>query len=58
MNASNEPFFKAAVNAAKTRAFRAAVSAGLSHADRDDLYQEIIPDILQRAPQFDPHKGS
>ena len=58
MNARNEPFFKAAVNAAKTRTYRAAVSAGLSHADRDDLFQEIILDLLQRAPQFDPDKGS
>lgn len=58
MNASNEPFFKAAVNAAKTRTYRAAVSAGLCDADRDDLYQEIILDLLQRAPQFDPNKGS
>ena len=29
-SAANDPFFEAAVNAAKTRAYKAAVSAGLS----------------------------
>lgn len=56
--ASNDPYFHSAINAAKTRAYRAAVSAGLTHADREDLYQEILLDLLERAPQYDPSRGS
>jgi DNA-directed RNA polymerase specialized sigma24 family protein len=57
-DAANDPFFCAAVNAAKARAFRAAVSAGLSPAEREDLYQEILVDIYERKGQFDPMRGA
>ena len=50
-------FLKAAVNAAATRAFRAGVSFGLMHADREDLFQEVILDLLERAKRFDPARG-
>lgn len=56
--AANDPYFEAAINAAKTRAYRAAVSAGLTTADREDLYQEILLDLLERAAQYDPSRGS
>lgn len=56
--AANDPYFEAAINAAQTRAYRAAVSAGLTQADREDLYQEILLDLLERAAQYDPSKGS
>lgn len=57
-SAANDPYFEAAINAAKTRAYRAAVSAGLTPADREDLYQEILLDLLERAAQYDPSRGS
>lgn len=56
--AANDPYFDAAINAAKTRAYRAAVSARLTPADREDLYQEILLDLLERAAQYDPSRGS
>lgn len=56
--AANEPFYQAAVNAAKTRVHRAAASAGLSANEREDLYQEIMLDFYERAAQYDPTKGS
>jgi DNA-directed RNA polymerase specialized sigma24 family protein len=56
--AANDPFYQAAINAAKTRAYRAAVSAGLTRSDREDLYQEVMADLLERAVQYDPSKGS
>ena len=55
--AANDPFYRAAVNAAKTRAYRAGVSAGLSTAEREDLHQEILLDIFERKNQFDPTRG-
>ena len=57
-SAANDPFFEAAVNAAKTRAYKAAVSAGLSPSEREDLYQEILCDIYRRKGQFDPSRGA
>lgn len=56
--AANDPYFDAAINAAKTRAYQAAVSARLTPADREDLYQEILLDLLERAAQYDPSRGS
>ena len=55
---SSDAYLKSALAAAKTRAYRAAVSAGLAPADREDLFQEIALDLVRRAPQFDPSKGS
>ena len=56
--AANDPFYSAAVNAAKTRAYRAGVTAGLSPAEREDLQQEILLDILERRDQYDPARGA
>ena len=55
---TDSAYFKSALNAAKTRTYRAAVSARLCTADREDLHQELILDLLERAGQFDPIKGS
>ncbi len=55
---ANDPFYCAAVGAAKTRTYRAAVTAGLSPTEREDLYQEILLDIYERKGQFDPSRGA
>jgi DNA-directed RNA polymerase specialized sigma24 family protein len=57
-DAANDPYYRAAINAAKTRTYRAAVSARLSPSEREDLYQEILLDLLEREAQFNPEKGS
>ena len=51
-------YFKSAINAAAARAYQMATRFGLSHADREDLHQELLLDLLERAEQFDPDKGS
>lgn len=56
--AANDQYFASTINAAKTRTYRAAVSARLSQADREDLYQELVLDLLERASHFDPNKAS
>ena len=54
---ANDSFYHAAINAAKTRTYRAAVTAGLSTAEREDLFQEIMLDIFERQGEFDPTRG-
>jgi DNA-directed RNA polymerase specialized sigma24 family protein len=54
---ANEPLFRGALSAAKTRTYRAAVTAGLSTAEREDLFQEILLDIYERKDHFDPTRG-
>jgi DNA-directed RNA polymerase specialized sigma24 family protein len=56
--AANDQYFTATINAAKTRTYRAAATARLSQADREDLYQELVLDLLERASHFDPNKAS
>jgi DNA-directed RNA polymerase specialized sigma24 family protein len=56
--AANDQYFAATINAAKTRTYRAAVTGRLSQADREDLYQELVLDLLERASHFDPNKAS
>ncbi len=56
--AANDQYFAATINAAKTRTYRAAVTARLSQADREDLYQDLVLDLLERASHFDPNKSS
>jgi DNA-directed RNA polymerase specialized sigma24 family protein len=58
MKATNDPFFDAVMNAAATRTYRMATRFGLSAADREDILQELVLDMLERAGQFDPTKGS
>jgi len=55
---ANDPFIAATVNAAAARSRRAAVSAGLTDEERDDLFQEIALDILERHAGFDPARGA
>ena len=55
---ANDEFYSAAVGAAKARSYKAALSAGLSHSEREDLYQEILCDIYRRKKQFDPRRGA
>lgn len=54
----DESFVRAIFNAAATRTYRTAVSVGLTTPDREDLYQAIVLDALERAGQYDPTKGS
>ncbi len=56
--AANDSLFVAAVNAAKTRAYRAALTAGLSPTEREDLCQEIMLDIYERKNSYDPTRGA
>ena len=56
--AANDDMYVAAVNAAKTRAYKAAVTAGLSPTEREDLYQEILLDIYERKGLYDPSRGA
>ena len=56
--AANDDMYVAAVNAAKTRAYKAAVTAGLSPSEREDLYQEILLDIYERKGQYNPSRGA
>jgi DNA-directed RNA polymerase specialized sigma24 family protein len=54
----NEPFIIATLHAAAARSRRAGVTAGLTEAERDDLFQEIVLDILERREGFNPEKGA
>ncbi len=58
MNLVTDNFFTAVTNAAAARTARLAARFSLQTADRDDIKQELILDMLERAPQFDPAKGS
>lgn len=55
---ANDPFLVATLNAAAARSRRAAVTAGLTGAECDDLFQEIALDILERRAAFDPARGA
>lgn len=46
------------LNAAEARTNQAAARFRLSRADREDLYQELVLDMLERADRFDSSKGS
>ena len=54
----DDTYLNSALNAAATRTYRMAVRFGLSTADREDIQQELMLDMLERADQFDPAKGS
>lgn len=54
---ASSSYFKATLDAAATRTYRLASRFGLSPADREDLQQEIILDLLEHESQFDPTKG-
>lgn len=55
---ANDPYFDAAVKAARVRTNQLATRHGLSPAEREDIQQELILDLLEHRTQFDPNKGS
>ena len=58
MKPINDAFFDAVRKAAATRAGRLAAKVGLSPADREDMEQDLIADLLENAHRYDPSKGS
>ena len=54
----DEAYLNSALDAAATRTYRMAARFGLPTADREDIQQELMLDMLERADQFDPAKGS
>jgi len=58
MTASNDDFFRVVRSAAATRAGAVLRRYGLSAAEREDLQQDLVVDLLERAGQFDPARGS
>lgn len=58
MNPINDEFFNAVRKAAATRAGHLAAKVGLSPADREDMEQDLIVDLLENAHRYDPSKGS
>lgn len=55
---ANDPYFDAAVKAAKVRTHQLAARHGLSPAEREDIQQELMLDLLEHRHKFDPAKGS
>jgi len=55
---ASDSYLVATINAAEARSRRAAVTAGLTEAEREDLFQEIVLDILERRASFNPEKGA
>jgi len=55
---ANDPYFEAAVNAARVRTHQLAARHGLSPAEREDIQQELMLDLLEHRHKFDPAKGS
>ena len=54
----DDAYFKSAIDAAAARSYRVAARFDLSPADREDLQQELMLDLIEHASQFDPAKGS
>ncbi len=53
----DQTYLDAALSAAATRTYRLAARLGLPSADREDLQQELLLDLLERAPGFDPQRA-
>jgi len=53
----DQTYLDAALAAAATRTYRLAVRLGLPSADRQDMHQELLLDLLERAPGFDPQRA-
>lgn len=53
-----QTYLDAALAAAATRTYRLAARLGLPSADREDMQQELLLDLLERAPGFDPQRAS
>ena len=60
MNKNNvdQKYLESAMNAAATRTYRLAARHGLSSAEREDIEQSILLELLERYHQYDPSKGS
>lgn len=58
MKATNDPFFDAVMNAAATRTNGMATRLSGFAAERKDVYQELVLDMLEHKKHFDPAKGS
>ena len=56
--AINQTYLSAALAAAATRTYRAAARLGLAREEREDLQQELLLDLIERAPGFDPERAS
>jgi DNA-directed RNA polymerase specialized sigma24 family protein len=56
--AANDHYCASATSAANTRAYQAAITAGLSSSEREDLFQEVMLDLWERRQRFDPAKGA
>ena len=54
----DQTYLDAALAAAATRTYRLAVRLGLPSGDREDMHQELLLDLLERAPGFDPQRAS
>ena len=54
----DQTYLDAALAAAATRTYRLAVRLGLPSGDREDMHQELLLDLLERAPNFDPQRAS
>ncbi len=55
---NDDSYLNAAMAAAATRTYRIASQFGLTPADREDLQQELLLDLLEHRAKFDPAKGS
>lgn len=53
----DQSYLDAALAAAATRTYRLAARLGLPSADREDIEQELLLDLLERAPGFDPQRA-
>jgi RNA polymerase sigma-70 factor, ECF subfamily len=53
----DQTYLDAALSAAATRTYRLAARLGLPSADREDMQQELLLDLLERAPSFDPQRA-
>ncbi len=54
----DQTYLQSAQNAAAARTYRLASRHGLSEAEREDIRQELILDLLERATKYDPSKAS
>lgn len=54
----DQQYVQSATNAAATRTYRLAAKHGLSIAEREDMQQAILLELLERYPYYDPAKGS
>ena len=57
-NIVDQHYLESAMNAAATRTYRLAARHRLSSAEREDIEQSILLELLERYPQYDPAKGS